>query len=419
MKIIGVVLSAGEGTRLKSSLPKFLHKVGGLELISNCIRILKLSGVDKLFFVLGHDADDAQKYIGHYPYVIQKKRKGTADAFLQAVDCLSSQYSDILVIYVDIPLIRPQTIKTIIAEHRKNDADITLATAIIDDPYGYGRVIRDQDKNIACIKEEDILSRDEKKIKEVNVGVYIFKNSPYLKTYLKKISPKGKKKEKYLTEIIPNYYRDRKKICSVVVKDPQEVLGINTRNDLAVVNKIMFLRNAWEHIDRGVTVVSPENTYIELDVKIGRDTIIYPFVYIERGVNIGKKCSIGPCSRIRGGSVLKNEVSVGNFAEIVRSHIGEGTKIRHFSYIGDARVGKNVNIGAGTVTANYDGRNKNKTFIGNNAFIGSNSTIIAPVKIGNNAVVGAGAVVTKGKNVPANSVVVGVPAKLLRRRKNG
>ncbi len=404
---------------MKSSLPKFLHKVGGLELISNCIRILKLSGVDKIFFVLGHHADDALRYIGDYPYVIQKERRGTADAFLQAVNRLPSQYSDILVTYVDVPLIRPQTIKTIISDHKKNNADVTLATAIIDNPYGYGRVIRDQDKNIACIKEEEILSGDEKKIKEVNVGVYIFKNSPYLKTYLKKISPKGKKKEKYLTEIIPNYYRDRKKICSVVVKDSQEVLGINTRSDLAAANKIMFIRNAQEHIERGVTVLSLENTYIELDVKIGRDTIIYPFVYIERGVTIGKKCLIGPCSRIREGSVLEDEVSVGNFAEIVRSHIGQGTKIRHFSYIGDTRVGKNVNIGAGTVTANYDGHKKNKTFIGNNAFIGSNSTLVAPVKIGNNAVVGAGAVVTKGKNVPANSVVVGVPAKLLRRRKNG
>lgn len=412
-------MSAGEGTRLKSSLPKFLHKVGGLELISNCIRILKLSGVDKLFFVLGHHAEDAQKYIADYLYVIQKERKGTADAFWQAVDYLPSRYSDILVMYVDTPLIRPQTIKTIIARHKKDNADVTLATAVVDNPYGYGRVIRDQNRNIVCIKEEDILSGDEKKIKEVNVGVYIFKNAPYLKNYLKKISPKGRKKEKYLTEIIPHYYRDHRKICSVVVKDPQEILGINTRSDLAVANRIMFMRNAQEHIDRGVTIISPEDTYIELDVKIGRDTIIYPFVYIERGVNIGKRCSVGPCSRIREGSVLKDEVSVGNFAEIVRSYIGQGTRIRHFSYIGDAMVGKNVNIGAGTVTANYDGRNKNKTFIGNNAFIGSNSTIVAPVKIGNNAVVGAGAVVTRKKNVPANSVVVGVPAKLLRRRKDG
>jgi len=247
----------------------------------------------------------------------------------------------------------------------------------------------------------------------------VFKNTSYLKEYLQKIRPRGKKNEKYLTEIISLYYKQGKKIRSVRVNDPQEAAGINTRQDLIYVNDVLFKRNINHHIDRGVTILSPHNTFIELDVNIGKDTIIYPFVYIERGVKIGKNCSIGPGARIREGSVLEDEVSVGNFAEIVRSRIGKGTKIRHFSYIGDTTIGKNVNIGAGTVTANYDGCRKSKTVIGDNAFIGSNSTLIAPVVIGRNAIVGAGAVVTRGKNVPPQAVVVGVPAKLLRRRENG
>lgn len=417
MNIGAVVLSAGEGTRLKSDLPKFLHKVGGIELISIAIRLLRQAGINDICFVLGHCAELAKPYIGNYPFVIQEKRRGTADAFLKALSLVSSRYNDLVVIYVDTPLLRPRTLKRLISVHRRENADLTILTAQIDNPTGYGRITRDENGNITAIKEEDILSSDEREIKEINTGVYIFKNSPDLKKYLNAIKPKGKKNEKYLTEIISRYYKDNKKISCLKLDDPQEAMGINTREDLIRVNNILFRRNAYYHINRGVTIISPQDTFIELDVKIGRDTIIYPFVYIERGVKIGKNCSLGPCSRIRQGSVLEDKVSVGNFAEIVRSRIGTGTKIRHFSYIGDARVGKNVNIGAGTVTANYDGKKKNKTVIGDNAFIGSNSTIVAPVKIGNNAVVGAGAVVTRGKNVPADMVVVGVPAKLLRRRR--
>lgn len=388
-------------------------------MISNSIRLLKISGIDSICFVLGHYAHVAKEYIGNHPYVIQKKRKGTADALLQALSWVKFRYTDILVIYVDIPLLHPQTLKTLISTHNKEKADVTILTATVDNPSGYGRIIRDENDNIMGIKEEDTLTPKEREIKEINTGVYVFKNTSYLKEYLQKIRPRGKKNEKYLTEIISLYYKQGKKIQSVRVNDPQEAAGINTRQDLIYVNDVLFKRNINHHINRGVTILSPHNTFIELDVNIGKDTIIYPFVYIERGVKIGKNCSIGPGARIREGSVLEDEVSVGNFAEIVRSRIGKGTKIRHFSYIGDTTIGKNVNIGAGTVTANYDGCRKSKTVIGDNAFIGSNSTLIAPVVIGRNAIVGAGAVVTRGKNVPPQAVVVGVPAKLLRRRENG
>ncbi len=416
MKICTVILAAGEGRRLKSDIPKYKQQLGGWPLLTHSIENAKMAGFGKIYLVMGNGDKEAVD-IENVSVVEQEAKRGTADAFSVALKSLPLKYSDILLFYVDIPLIKPQTLKRLITIHKKNNADITVLTMDVSNPKGYGRIIRDNKGKISEIKEDDLLTKGERGIREINTGVYVFKRSQFLEQSLSRIKPKGEKREKYLTEIILFYRRKGLKVSSLKLKDSQEGMGINNRAHLIEAGRILFKRNALEHIKNGVTVIAPENTYIERNVKIGRDSVIYPFAYIESGVKIGKSCTIGPSSRIRSGSYLENNVSVGNFVEIVRSYINEGTKVRHFSYLGDAVVGKNVNIGAGCVTANYDGKNKNKTVIGDRAFIGSNTTIVAPVKIGEGAVTGAGAVITKNNNVGAYEVVVGAPARVLKKTK--
>lgn len=420
MKICGVILAAGEGSRLKSSRPKHLQKICGWPLLVHSIKNLRSAGIQELSVVLGDKISQEESLLLDKVKVVHQKDKlGTADAFLKAVEALYPRYRNFLLLYVDVPLIRPQTLKRLQLWHLKQGASLTFLSMKLEDPRGYGRIIRDESGKVVEIKEEDLLQKEEKYIQEVNVGVYLFKGSEILLQGLRRIAPKGKKREKYLTQIIPYYYRKNLKVASFLLDDSKEGLGINTPEQLAQANRLLFLRNATYHLKRGVSIIAPENTYIEMGVEIGRDTVIYPFVYIESGTKIGKNCSIGPSSRIRSGTFIADNVSIGNFVEIVRSRIDKGTRIRHFSYIGDALVGRDVNIGAGTVTANYDGRRKNLTLIGEGAFIGSNTTLIAPVKIGRYAITGAGSVVTKNKEVPPQTVVVGVPAKILRRRKDG
>jgi len=416
MKICTVILAAGEGKRLKSDIPKYEQQLGGWSLLSHGIENAKMAGFDEICLVMG-SGDRKAIDIKDVFVIEQKAKRGTADAFSVALKSLPLKYSDILLFYVDIPLIKRQTLKKLVSVHRKNNADITVLTMDVLNPKGYGRIVRNGEGEITEIKEDDLLTAEERGIREINVGVYVFKRSQFLGKSLSCIKPQGKRKEKYLTEIIPFYRRRGLKISSLKLKDSSEGLGINSKLHLVEAGRILFRRNALKHIKSGVTIIAPENTYIERDVRIGKDSIIYPSVYIESGVRIGKNCTIGPSSRIRSGSYLEDNVSIGNFVEIVRSHIGSRTKIRHFSYLGDAVVGKHVNIGAGCVTANYDGKNKNKTVIADRVFIGSNTTIVAPVEIGEGAVTGAGAVVTKNSDIGAYEVVVGVPARMLKKIK--
>ena len=256
----------------------------------------------------------------------------------------------------------------------------------------------------------------EKVIEEANVGVYCFDKVLLFET-LEKIRPDNRKKEYYLTDTIELLSKSNALIDSVSTDDPEEFLGVNTRNDLIQAEQVIRRRILNNIMQQGVTIIDPLNTYIEGDVDIKDDTVIYPYTFIENGVKIGKSCTIGPFARLRTGSIVDDEVSIGNFVEIVRSRIGSLTKIRHQSYIGDTIIGKNVNIGAGTIVANYDGKHKNKTIIEDNAFIGTGTILIAPVKVGKGAVTGAGSVVTKNHDVPAGKTVVGVPARILKNRK--
>jgi bifunctional UDP-N-acetylglucosamine pyrophosphorylase/glucosamine-1-phosphate N-acetyltransferase len=287
---------------------------------------------------------------------------------------------------------------------------------VVHDPQGYGRIIRGDKGTAVAIREEKDATGIEKDIEEINVGVYCCRSKELFRA-LREIKINRKKKEFYLTDIIEWFYENGFKVGTVETEDPMEGLGINTREDLAVAQSVLRRRVLRDFMLQGVTIVDPQTTYIDSTAKIGSDTVIHPFTVIEPHVKIGSHCQIGPFARIRSGTKIDDKVEIGNFTEISRSKVGSGTFMKHFSYLGDAFVGTNVNIGAGMVTANFDGQNKHSTKIAHGAFVGSDAVLIAPARIGKNSVVGAGSVVPKGKTIPDGSVAVGVPAKIISKRK--
>ncbi len=315
-----------------------------------------------------------------------------------------------------MPLLTPETLRRIIQRHLSTRSDCTLLTSHLKNPTSYGRVVRSGNDKVAKIIEEADASIYEKVIEEINVGVYCF-NKSLLFGAIEKIKPNNRKKEYYLTDIIEILAKSNALIDSVSTDDPEEFLGVNTRSDLIHAGQVVRRRILNSIMQKGVSVVDPSNTYIEEGAEIQQDTVIYPYTFIENGVKIGPNCSIGPFARLRSGTIIDKDVSVGNFVEIVRSNIQRGTKINHKCYIGDTTIGKSVNIGAGTIVANYDGKRKHRTVIEDNAFIGTGTILIAPVRIGKSAITGAGSVVTKNSNVPAGKTVVGVPAKILKKSK--
>ena len=417
MKDIAVIiLAAGEGTRMKSSLPKVLHPICGKPMLAYLVDTIKSLGINDVIAVVGHKADLVKKSVSGVKFVKQRRLLGTGDAVSEAKKLLleNKKIKSILVLCGDVPLITIATLKEIITMHKNTQSACTLLTAHMKNPTGYGRISRADNDDIKAIIEETEASIYEKVIEEVNVGIYCFDKSLVFQA-LDDINPNNKKKEYYLTDTIKILVKSNKKVNSVSSRDSDEFLGINTRSDLIKAGKIVRHRILDEIMQNGVTVIDPSNTYVEEGVTIDKDTVIYPYTFIEKGVKIGPKCTVGPFARLRTGTVLEEEVSVGNFAEIVRSHVGKYTKIKHKCYIGDTKIGKRVNIGAGTIVANYDGRLKHKTLIEDNAFIGTGSILVAPVKIGKGAITGAGSVVTKNKDVPAGKTVIGVPAKILKK----
>ena len=303
-----------------------------------------------------------------------------------------------------------------INHHSKNKLDCTFLTANLQKPKGYGRIRRDNYGRVVEIIEETDLTRMNEDIKEVNMGAYCFK-AKSLFSALNKIKINKSKKEYYLTDAIGLLAQNSAKIEALDIDDTTQALGINSREDLAKASQIMRLRILKDFMANGVTIIDPLTTYIDNDVSIGQDTTVYPFTVIDSDVKIGKNCSIGPFCHLRPKTKVLDGAVVGNFTELNRSTIGSDTIMKHFGYLGDATVGNNVNIGAGTVTANYDGKNKCQTQIKDNAFIGSDTILVAPIKVGKAAITAAGCVVTKNKNVPDKAVVAGVPAKILSRRK--
>ena len=319
----------------------------------------------------------------------------------------------VLILYADIPLLKKETIKKLLDYHLMNNPDATMLTANMDNPFGYGRILRDKYSSISGIVEEKDADDFQKDIKEINTGIICF-NKEKLERAIGSVRPNNRKKEYYLTDTIGIVYKNGGLIDSVTISDINEALGINSRGELAKANRIMQKRINDDFMKDGISIVDPDSTFISFGTKIGRDTTIYPFTIIGNNVKIGAHCSIGPFAHLREGTRVEDGCLVGNFIEIVRSKLSPNTLAKHFSYIGDTFIGRQVNIGAGTVTANFDGKNKNVTVIKDEAFIGSDTVLVAPVKIGRRATTGAGSVVTKGTNVPDNGVVAGVPARPLK-----
>jgi len=347
----------------------------------------------------------------------QKRLLGSADALKQAESYFKGFNRTVMVLYADTPLLKSATLKKLLRRHTASNAAATLLTAKVDDTKESGCIMRDDKKKICSIVEHADINRELcDGYKEINVGAYCFDGKRLFKG-LRSIRMNKKKKEFYLTDIVSYFYKLRFTIDSYRTSDMSEAIGVNRRQELVAAEEILRERTISKLLNAGVSISDPANTYIQEDLKIGRDTIIYPFVVIEKGVIVGRNCKVGPFAHLRRGTVLKDRSAVGNFVEIVRSRVGQLSRVKHHAYLGDTLVGKKVNIGAGTITANYDGKYKNITVIDDGAFVGSGTTIVAPVKIGKFAVTGAGSVVVKGKNVAPNSVVVGVPARPLKKRK--
>jgi bifunctional UDP-N-acetylglucosamine pyrophosphorylase/glucosamine-1-phosphate N-acetyltransferase len=365
--------------------------------------------------VLGHKQTEVRKFLkAGIKVIVQKRLLGTADAVKEAGPFLKNFKGTVLVLYADNPLLKKETINELLKHHTENNLDSTLLTAQVAKPSGYGRVLRDKYSSICGIVEEKDADDFQKEIREINTGIMCF-NKDRLFDSLKYIRPNNRKKEYYLTDVIGIFYKRGGLVDAVRISDIDEALGINSRADLARANAIMQRRINETLMQKGITIVDPDSTFIGYGTRIGKDSTIYPFTVIEGGVKIGRRCFIGPFAHLREGTELEDDVVLGNFVEVIRSRLGKKTLAKHFCYIGDSRIGRLVNIGAGTVTANFDGRKKNITIINDRAFIGSDTVLVAPVRIGKGAITAAGSVVIK--NVRDNTTVVGVPARIMKTKR--
>ena len=424
--MISIILAAGKGTRMKSELPKVVHKVNGVPMLKKVSDTLDKTGVKKKIFILGHKKEDVLLEMGEIDYIEQQEQLGTGHAVLIAKEEILKNKDNVLITYGDSPLIKEETLKKMEERFIKENIDCILLSCEVNDPFGYGRIILNKNNEIIDIIEEKEASDEIKKIREINVGVYIFKYESLLKT-LDQINNNNEKGEYYLTDAIKILVKESAKVQSYKIYDETEILGVNSKAQLAIAGKILRDRKNEELMDDGVILIDPLTTYIEEEVLIGQDTVIYPNTIIQGKTKIGENCiiysntriidskisngvkiessliessiiednaSIGPFAHLRPMTHLKENVHVGNFVEIKNSILYNDVKAGHLSYIGDAEVGKETNIGAGTITCNYDGQKKHKTIIGEKVFIGSDSILVAPITIGNNSITAAGSVIT-------------------------
>lgn len=431
-----IILAAGQGKRIKSNLPKVLHKACGKEMVNHVIDTMREAGIDDVNIIIGKGAKLVQDRTSsrNVTYSLQEEQLGTGHAVKCAKAFLDGKSGVVAIFTGDAPLIKASTVKKLIDIHIANNNCATLLTSIVENPTGYGRIVRN-DNAVEKIVEHKDCSEDELNITEINAGMYCFDIKNLLDA-LGKLSNNNAQGEYYLTDVIEIFKSNGEKIGAMVTNF-EETLGVNSRSELAVVENILRKRINKMHLDNGVTIIDPNNTYIGVDVKIGQDTIIYPgnviegdtvigescVIYpnsrvnnsiIEEGVEIqssvildskiGKNTTVGPFAYIRPESNIGNSVRIGDFVEIKKSTIGDNTKVSHLTYIGDAEVGTSCNFGCGTVVVNYDGKKKHKTKIGNNVFIGCNTNLVAPVEVKDNSYTAAGSTITK--EVPEGSLAV-------------
>ena len=434
-----VILAAGQGKRMKSKRAKVLLSVAGRPMILYAVETARRLPSDKIIVVVAHQAEAVKDVLKDRPIQIvhQGRPLGTGHAVLQTESALADFNGPVLILNGDVPLITVETLQAMLKIHGNQGADLTLLTATLSNPEGYGRVIRDPDGGIRAIIEEADATPVQRAVREINTGFYLV-NGPFLFEALKELSSDNAQKEYYLTDIVKAAVRRGRKLFAVPAQDPAEVMGINSRVDLARTEKIIARRIAERHMREGVTLLDPETTWIDAEVVIGRDTVLHPNVRLEGTTRIGEDCvihshtrltdcrlgtavtvkdscvlsesviedgaAVGPFAHLRPGTVLHRGARIGNFVETKKAELGEGAKANHLTYLGDAVIGKGVNIGAGTITCNYDGMNKHRTVIEDDVFVGSDTQFIAPVRIGRGAVIGAGSTITK--DVPPDALAL-------------
>lgn len=431
-----VVLAAGEGKRMKSEKSKVVFKVLGKEMVNRVIDEAKKAGVDSVCVVVGHKAEMVMEAVGdRAEFVTQHEQKGTGHAVMQAKEFICKS-DNVMILAGDTPLITAETLKNAMAAHDENKNSCTVITSVIDNPFGYGRIIRDTNSGVAKIVEQKDATDEEKAVKEINSGMYCF-DSAMLVNALDKITNNNAQGEYYLTDTLAIMKESGLKVGAYVVENSEEISGVNDRLQLSQAEQVMKKRINTYHALNGVTIIDLDNTYIEDDVVIGQDTVVYPGTTIEKGSVIGKNavigqncrivnstvgdgcdvyystmvdskvgegCHVGPYAYLRPNSTVGNGCKVGDFVELKNATLGDGTKASHLTYIGDATVGKNVNFGCGTVIVNYDGKSKHRTNIGDNAFIGCNSNLVSPVTVNDNAYIAAGSTITH--EVPEGTLAI-------------
>lgn len=432
-----IILAAGKGTRMKSSLPKVLHKAGGKAMLAHVLDAAKEAGVGRSIVVVGFGGAAVEEALaGEAEFVTQAEQLGTGHAVLQTEPLLRGEKGTVLVLCGDTPLLTGTLLKKFVEEHAAAGAKATVLTAVMPDATGYGRVIRAADGTVAKIVEHKDATKEELGVREINSGIYCF-SAPDLFAALHEVGNDNAQGEYYLPDVLEILKQKGEKIFAVAADSYEETLGVNSRAQLAASEKILRRRKNEALMAEGVTLMDPETTYVDVDVVVGRDTVIYPGTWLEGRTVIGEGCEIGPNSRfqnvkigahvtahfcyaheceiadgvtlgpyvhIRPDTKLAAGVKIGNFVEVKNSVVGEGTKLPHLSYIGDSDIGAGVNMGCGTITVNYDGKKKFRTTVGDGAFVGCNSNLVAPVRVGDNAYVGAGSTITK--DIPEGDLAI-------------
>jgi bifunctional UDP-N-acetylglucosamine pyrophosphorylase/glucosamine-1-phosphate N-acetyltransferase len=435
-----VILAAGKGTRMKSSVPKVLHSMAGVPLIGHVLRAAAPLEAASTVVVIGHGGDAVQAALSDWPdlqFVVQSPQLGTGHAVLQAETALAGRRGILLLLYADVPLLQANTLRRLVEQHRGAKAAATVLTSNVDDAYGYGRIVRAPDGRVVRIVEERDASADERQIREVNSGIYAFSLEPLFDS-LHGLATDNAQGEYYLTDVVAAYERHGLRVDAMCLEDAGELRGVNSRVDLADLTAVLRARKRQALMLAGVTLEDPETAYIDDDVRVGMDTTIGPGVRLTGRTTIGDGCrleagvrvtnssigdavtvldhsvitdstiasgaSIGPFAHLRPKSSVGKDARVGNFVELKNTELGDGSKASHLTYLGDATIGARVNIGAGTITCNYDGERKHRTIIGDDVFVGSDSQLVAPVTIGEGAYIGAGSSITQ--DVPPGALGV-------------
>ena len=433
--LVAVILAAGKGTRMRSKYPKVLHKVGGKPMLQHVIDAATVAGCDEKVVIVGHEAELVEKMVGNQGKIaLQAEQLGTGHAVMQTAEALKGFTGTALILCGDTPLLEGEELKKFCEAHKASGAAATVLTAVMDDPFGYGRIVRDEKGNVQAIVEQKDATEAQKAIKEINTGIYCME-CPLMFDVLATLTNDNAQGEYYLTDVLEKLNQAGQKVGGVVTKDSDMVMGINSRKQLSVAEGVMRQRILDKLMDSGVTIMDPASTFIEGSVKIGRDTIIYPYTWLEGTTVIGEDCEIGPNARftnvkigndnhlqfiyghdcevknhvtagpyvhLRPDTVISDGVKIGNYVEVKNSNVGEGTKLPHLTYIGDSDIGSGVNMGCGCITVNYDGKKKHRTIIGDNAFVGCNTNLVAPVTVQANTYIGAGSTITK--EVPENAL---------------